>query len=488
MAGMKSVFDKRDDIELFVSYMDTKRCSSTEYFKQLRDLYARKYKFVTFDAIVSSDDHALDFLLEFRDELFPNVPVIFSGINIFSQERLRGKEKFTGIYESYDVPGTIDLMLRLHPKTTSITTVSDDTLSGHNFKQLVADAEPNFSHTVKFNYLDNLSQKDLQQSLSKVPENSLVIWAIYLRTPSSKTLSCEESVKLVSQSSRFATYCIWDVVGQGVVGGKITSPNYQGEAAAEIALRILQGVPIDDIPVIGSPLVNIFDYNVMKKFNITADEIPEPKIFLNKPKTFYGQYKRSIWIVSAIILLVIATITFLVANILLKRQRDQYEHLAMRDQLTGLYNRHYLQEIASYKLSEAIRHQRPMCLLMLDLDLFKAINDTHGHPFGDEVLQRFAVLLNEQSRLEDVVARIDGEEFVILIDQCTAAQANKKAELIRLSVAALKPNGIPITVSIGISELDLNGETFNEFLSRADIAVYQAKNNGRNCVALYNNL
>ncbi len=184
MAGMRSIFDKRDDIELFVSYMDTKRRSDASYFKQLRDLYAAKYEFVTFDAIVSSDDHALDFLLEFRDELFPNVPVIFSGINIFSQERLRGKSKFTGIYESYDVCGTIALMLRLHPKTTSITTVSDDTLSGHNFKQLVVDSESSFSHTVKFNYLDNLSQKDLRQSLSKLPENSLVIWAIYLRTPS----------------------------------------------------------------------------------------------------------------------------------------------------------------------------------------------------------------------------------------------------------------------------------------------------------------
>jgi len=482
MVGMRSVFDKRDDIELFVSYMDTKRRSDSAYFKQLRDLYSTKYEFVTFDAIVSSDDHALDFLLEFRDELFPNTPVIFSGINIFSQERLRGKSKFTGVYESYDVPGTIALMLSLHPKTTNITTISDDTLSGHNFKQLVVDSESSFSRTVNFNYLDNLSPKDLKQSLNELSQNSLVLWAIYLRTPAGTTLSSEESVKLVSQSSSFPTYCVWDVVGQGVVGGKITSPNYQGKTAAETTLRILQGVQIEDIPVVGSPLVNIFDYNVMKKFNLTADKIPDPKVFLNKSKTFYELYKRSIWIASAIIILVMTTITFLVASVLLKRQRDQYERLAMRDQLTGLYNRHYLQEIASHKLSEAIRHQRSLCLLMLDIDLFKTINDTHGHPIGDMVLQRFAALLNELSRLEDVVARIGGEEFVVLIDHCTAAQANKKAEQIRLSTATLKPNGIPITASIGISELNLNGETFDELLARADIAVYQAKNNGRNRV------
>ena len=482
MAGMESVFDQRNDIELFVSYMDTKRCSDPAYFKQLRDLYATKYELVTFDAIVSSDDHALDFLLEFRDELFPNTPVIFSGINIFEKERLKGKSKFTGIYESYDIQGTIDLMLSLHPETTNITIVSDDTLSGRNFKQLVVDAQSSFSNSVNFNYLYNLSPKDLQQSLKKLPENSLVLWAIYLRTPFGTTLSSEESVKLVSHSSRFPTYCIWDVVGQGVIGGKITSPDYQGQVAAETALRILQGTNIEDIPVVGSPLVNIFDYNVMKKFNLTPSQIPEPKLFLNKPKTFYEKYKRSIWVVSAIVILVMTTVTFLVSSLLLKRQRDQFEHLAMRDQLTGLYNRHYLEEIASHKLSEAIQHQQSLCLLVLDIDLFKTINDTYGHPFGDEVLQRFATLLNKQSRLEDIVARIGGEEFVIIIDHCTIDEAYKKAELIRLSTTVLKPNEVALSVSIGVSELNLNGETFSELLARADKAVYQAKNNGRNCV------
>jgi len=211
MAGINSVFNKEKNVELFISYMDTKRCSSSDYFKKLRNLYATKYKHVTFDAIVSTDDHALDFLLQFRDEIFPNTPVIFSGLNMLFPNRLGGKSKFTGILESYDVEGTIDLMLNLHPKTTTITTISDDTLSGHHFKQLVENAVLNISNSVKFNYLENLSPKDLHYSLSQLPENSLVLWAIYLRTPTGTTLSSEESVKFISESSRFPTYCCADI-------------------------------------------------------------------------------------------------------------------------------------------------------------------------------------------------------------------------------------------------------------------------------------
>ncbi len=378
MAGMKSVFDERDDIELFVSYMDTKRRYDSEYFKQLRDLYATKYEFVKFDAIVSSDDHALDFLLKYRDELFPDTPVIFSGINIFSQERLKGKEKFTGIYESYDVRGTIELMLHLHPETTNITTVSDDTLSGYHFKKLVVDAQSSFSSSVNFNYLDNLSPKDLKQSLNKLPQNSLVIWAIYLRTPKGTTLSSEESVKLVSQSSRFPTYCVWDVVGQGVLGGKITSPNYQGEIAAKTALQILQGKNIEDIPVVGSPLVNIFDYNVMKKYNLTADDIPDPKIFLNKPKKFYEIYEDYILTVVAIAILMIIIITFLVAhkiaqvnNSLEKRVKEEVEKNKQHQKMMILQSRHaQMGEILSM-IAHQWRHPLNNLSLIIQNAVFK---------------------------------------------------------------------------------------------------------------------
>jgi len=484
MTGIESGFEGRDDVELFINYMDTKRRSGDAYFKQLRDLYAIKYQFVKFDAIISSDDHALDFLLTYRDDLFPDTPVVFSGLNSFTSSRLKGLKNFTGIYESYDVTGTIELMLELHPETDSIFAITDDTRSGHIFKGLVKEAESKFTNRVKINYLHNLPPKNLQDTLVQLPDNSLVLWVIYLRMPSGGTLSSPESVRLVTEASQFPTYCIWDVVGQGVVGGKITSPNFQGKNAAEITLRILQDESIENIPVRSSPLLYKFDFKAMQRFELSSNQIPEPSIILNKPESFYDIYKRYVWIISGILILLLTVIAFLVTIIILNRKRDKYAKMAMRDQLTGLYNRHYLEEVAAQKLSEAIRHHQSVFLLILDLDLFKIINDTHGHPIGDIVLREFATLLEEQNRSEDIVARIGGEEFVIMLEHCNAIEAERKAQLIRKKVAKLDPNGIPITVSIGMAELNPKGETFSELLERADTALYQAKDNGRNCVVL----
>jgi len=312
MKGIRSVFDREEDIEIFVNYMDTKRSSDQEYFSKLRDLYAHKYRALKFDAIVSSDDHALNFLLKYRDDLFPGVPVFFSGINDFHPSRIVGHQLFTGGYESYDVSGTLDLMLKVHPKTNKIAVITDATLSGKDFRRLVEEVEPDYAGRIGFDYLNNLSIEDLQVKLRQLTEKTLVLWAIYLRTPEGRSISSEESVKMVTQNSTRPTYCIWDVVGQGVVGGKVTSPNYQGAFAAGMALKFLRGTRIEDLPVSGSPMVYLFDYNVMRKFEIDEKVLPPASVILNQPFSAYDKYKTIIWgIISFVSTLVIVILALL---------------------------------------------------------------------------------------------------------------------------------------------------------------------------------
>jgi diguanylate cyclase (GGDEF)-like protein len=167
-------------------------------------------------------------------------------------------------------------------------------------------------------------------------------------------------------------------------------------------------------------------------------------------------------------------------HVTLKRQQDRLLQLAMHDQLTGLYNRHYMLEMVDQRLARARRHNTPLSLLIVDLDHFKKINDTHGHIVGDQILEQVSSLLNQQCRTEDTVTRFGGEEFLILMEPCSLNQAHYKAEVMRHQISELMPSGIEVTVSIGAAEFSDSDTNFNDMLKRADDALYRAKANGRN--------
>jgi len=315
MSGIKSTFNKNENVELFINYLDAKRCSDATHFELQKELLLNKYKNIQFDAILSTDDHALDFLLNYRGELFPNVPIVFCGINDFTPSRIAGHKLITGVYESHDIKGTIDLLLDLHPKTNNIIVISDATLSGDYIKGKVERAETSFKNKISFEYLTNLSPDELSLKLGAANDKTAVIWSIYLRKPDGVSISSERSVKFISESTKQPVYCIWDVVGQGVVGGKITNPVYQGERASNIILEILDGKKTAAIPVEGSPTVFKFDYNVLQKFDISESKLPEESLIINKPFSFYQTYKLTIFsIISVIILLVIIVLILLRIN------------------------------------------------------------------------------------------------------------------------------------------------------------------------------
>lgn len=168
-----------------------------------------------------------------------------------------------------------------------------------------------------------------------------------------------------------------------------------------------------------------------------------------------------------------------------KLQGKHLERLAMTDQLTSLYNRHFLVDIAPKKISEAYRHGISLSLIMIDVDHFKTINDSHGHSKGDAVLIDLAKIIKGSCRKEDVVARIGGEEFVIIFSHCVEKDAERKAEILCKEIADLKPGNIPVTASFGVASLPVGKPCgFDELFNVADDAVYKAKSQGRNCVVV----
>lgn len=166
---------------------------------------------------------------------------------------------------------------------------------------------------------------------------------------------------------------------------------------------------------------------------------------------------------------------------------DLFVNQARVDYLTNLSNRRYFMEQAEEELHRAQRYKMPLSLLMLDIDHFKLINDSYGHKTGDQVLQKLSELLQQSLREVDVLGRIGGEEFAILLPESNMEQAVEVAERLRVQVAnakLLEVNGalIRFTVSVGVAFSYNADKNLDKLLAEADEALYKAKNSGRNCV------
>jgi diguanylate cyclase (GGDEF)-like protein len=173
-----------------------------------------------------------------------------------------------------------------------------------------------------------------------------------------------------------------------------------------------------------------------------------------------------------------------VANI---RLREALRSQAIRDPLTNLYNRRYLEEMMERETRRAVRGEHGLGVLMLDLDHFKNFNDTHGHDAGDTVLRETAAFLLKSVRAEDIVCRFGGEEFVVILPVADVKATQARAERIRsklreLSVMHQGQSLGTITVSIGVAELPQHGTSPRELLDAADAALYRAKREGRDRV------
>jgi diguanylate cyclase (GGDEF)-like protein len=167
------------------------------------------------------------------------------------------------------------------------------------------------------------------------------------------------------------------------------------------------------------------------------------------------------------------------------RNRELHE-ISITDSLTGLYNRKHIMEVLTKEVARAERYQRPLALLMIDVDHFKRYNDTCGHLAGDEVLRNIATIFRRCTRESDCVGRYGGEEFLIILPETVGDEAGRIAERIRSHLAEedfpAGPQKLKITISGGIASFPRNGRSPESLLKSADAALYEAKNRGRNRV------
>jgi len=169
--------------------------------------------------------------------------------------------------------------------------------------------------------------------------------------------------------------------------------------------------------------------------------------------------------------------------------RAQLQEQAIRDPLTGLFNRRFFSEALEKEFSKAARENSSLSVILLDVDHFKKFNDTYGHKCGDFVLQSLAKFLNDNVRKGDIICRFGGEEFVILMPNADTNAAQERAELLRKqfekTLFEYDDKKLKCTFSAGVASFPSHASQSELLLSRADQALYHSKANGRNCVTVY---
>ena len=356
MRGIETEFARQSiRPEIHVEYMDTKRHLPATVFPTLYDLYAKKYGETPPELIIVSDDNAYEFILTFREELFPGVPVVFCGVNFFDPARLADSQGITGIVEGFDILGTLEAAVNLHPETEQIFVVNDTTTTGRANRQVLKKIIPRFSEMIDFYFLDALSMEELQGELQTLPPKSLVLLLSFNRDRTGRTFTYQEAIRKIAPHSNAPMYGVWDFyLGRGIVGGKLTRGLDHGRAAATMGLRIMRGETAQNIPVVLEGINSfMFDYPVLRKFGIDIEQLPPGSIIANKPESFYHKNKRLVLAVGGVITALTFLALFLTLNII-KRKRAE-ENLRESEEALIKHREHLelLVEDRTFRLKEA---------------------------------------------------------------------------------------------------------------------------------------
>lgn len=370
MEGIKDILvDEGEKTVLRVEYMDTKRMSDETYLQKLYELYQYKFKDFQFDMIISSDNHAFEFLKKYHQVLFSDTPVAFCGVNNFADSMLKGEDLFTGVTEEINLKGTIDIALQLHSNTKHIFAVVDETTTGMALKRMTQKIIPFYSDTVQFEFLENMSIDELERVIGQLPVDSIVFFLSTYKDELGQYVSLTEGTKLLSNKTYVPIYAPWDfLLGQGVVGGIMKSGYEQGKVAGQLALRILNGEFPADIPVIKENQNKyMFDYNQLQRFNIQLTDLPEDSIVINKPSPFYLISKYLIWSGVFIVMGILIVIVFILLRNISKRKEIENE-LRKSEELFHTFMDTSPDIIAIMDGQGRFLEVNPACIKLLDIE------------------------------------------------------------------------------------------------------------------------
>lgn len=284
--GVKSELDKQyKNIEYKIEYLDMRKDPNTVYLEKTFEFYKVKFSKAEFDLIIACDNDAFNFLDKYHNDLFNKTPIIFVGVNNFKESEIKDRDIFAGVAEEVDIRNTIDIGLKLHKDIESVNIVLDYSSTSKALKEIIEGMIPFYSEKIRFNFIQSSSLEDIKIRLSNTGTKGIVFAFGVFKDEDNHVLPIKEGVAEICKNTVLPVYSCWDfLLGDGIVGGVITKGEKQGNLAAQVAIRILNGESPSSIPIIKENMNSYyFDYNVLKKFNIQRASLPDNSIVVNEP-------------------------------------------------------------------------------------------------------------------------------------------------------------------------------------------------------------
>lgn len=316
-AGMRS--EPTSQWELFSEYLDTTRFPGEHQAELLRDYLREKYEKQEIDAVVATPDPALEFLLRYRSDLFPNSPIIFVAVRRPPPEVLAAGPGLTGVIRANTYRKTLDLALKLQPETQELYVISGTPERDKRFENSAREELAGYEKRVRIAYLTDLPVNELVERVKELPPHSIILY-VWQRSAieSEKTLQTFEILEKIKQTASVPIYGMGSRnVGYGLLGGYVQDSERNGLEAADLVRRILHGTRAADIPVDSASSVPMFDWRELKRWGIHETNLPKGSVVLFKEFTVWEQYRLRIVLVTALLVLE----TLIITALLLERRR-----------------------------------------------------------------------------------------------------------------------------------------------------------------------